>query len=112
MRHRSRQHQIEVGEVGGWVRGRKDLHGSLQFRIGHQRQVNQALDRVSLQIAPERLVFGLNLFPSRMRRDVNAEQTQAGERAGHGLGVFPVHDMQLDLETIERPPGRPSTPAL
>ena len=35
----------------------------LQFRIGHQRQVDQVLDRTPVQGLPDRLVFSLDLLP-------------------------------------------------
>jgi len=91
---------MEVGKVGGLHQGREHLHGGLQFRIGHQRQVDQVLDRAPIQIAPDRLVFGLDLFPGRVCREVNAEQAQARERVVDSLRVSPLHDMQLDLEMI------------
>ena len=50
---------------------------------------------------PDRLVFGLDLLPGRVCRDVDAEQAQARERAVDGLRVFRLHDMELDLEMID-----------
>ncbi len=52
------------------------------------------------RVLPSLFVLNLDLFPGRVCRDFNAEQVQARERAGHGLRVFPLHDMQLDLEMI------------
>jgi hypothetical protein len=36
---------MEVGMIGGGGKDREHLHGGLHFRIGNQRQVDQALDR-------------------------------------------------------------------
>ena len=76
------------------------MHRGLQFRIGHQRQVDQILNRAPIEIPPERFVFGLGLFPGRVCRDVDAEQAQARERAVNGLRVLPLHDLQVDFEMI------------
>ena len=35
-----------------------------------------------------------------MRRQVDAEQAQARERDGHGLGVFRLHGMEQDLQVV------------
>lgn len=78
--------QLDVGKVGGAEEDREHLHSGQQFRIGHQRQIDQALDRTFLQIAPHCIVFGLDLFPGRVRRDIDAEKAQAGEGAVDGLG--------------------------
>ena len=91
---------MKVGEVGGGSKDREHLHGGLQFRIGHQRQIDQALDRAPIEGLPDRLVFGLDLLPGRVCRQVNAEQAQARERAVDGLRVFPLHDMELDLQAV------------
>ena len=50
---------------------------------------------------PDRLVFGLDLLPGRVCRQVDAEQAQARERAGHGLLVFRLHDMEQDLQVVD-----------
>ena len=52
---------------------REHLHGGLQFRIGHQRQIDQALDRAPIEGLPDRLVFGLDLLRGGVCRQVNAE---------------------------------------
>ena len=79
---------MNVGKVGGGGKDREHLHRSLQFRIGHYRQIDQALDRAPIEGWPECIVFGLNLLPRRVCRDVNAEQAQARERAVDGLREF------------------------
>jgi hypothetical protein len=55
-----------------------------------------------LQIAPDHLVFGLDLLPARMDGEVDAEEAQALESVVDGLGILPLHDMQLDLEMSGR----------
>jgi len=65
---------VKVGQVGGGSKERKRLHGGLQFRIGQERQIDQALDRAPIEGLPDRLVFGLDLLPGRVCRQVNAEQ--------------------------------------
>ena len=92
---------MKVGKVGGASKDREHLHGGLQFRIGHQRQIDQALDRAPIEGLPDRLVFGLDLLPGRVRRQVDAEQAQARERAVDGLRVFRLHDMELDLQAVD-----------
>ncbi len=93
--------QTEVGKVGGRTKDREHLHGGLQFRIGHQRQINQALDRAPIEGLPDRLVFGLDLLLGRVRRKVNAEQAQAGECAVHSLRVLRLRDVELDLQVVD-----------
>ncbi len=93
--------QKEVGKVGGGSKDREHLHGGLEFRIGHHRQIDQALDRAPIQGLPDRLVFGLDLLLGRVCRQVNSEQAQARERAGHSLLVFRLHDMGLDLQAVD-----------
>jgi hypothetical protein len=51
-------------------------------------------------MAPNRLVFGLNLLPARMGGEVNAEPAQAGKPALDSLRVFALHDLQLDLQVV------------
>jgi hypothetical protein len=68
---------VKVGKVSVAQQGREHLHRGLLFRIGHQRQIDQGLDRAAIEELPDRLVFGQDLFPGRMCRDVNAEQAQA-----------------------------------
>src|ERR1700675_2341116 len=86
------------------------MHGGLHFRVGHQRQVDQVLNRAPIEIPPDRLVFGLDLLPGRVRRDVDAEQAQARERAGHGLRVFPTSRYGAGPSGGRLSPGRLSTP--
>jgi hypothetical protein len=73
----------------------------LQFRIGHQRQVNQVLDLPPFEILPKGFVFGLYLLPSRVCRDIDVEQPQAGQCAVHCLGIFGLHDMEQDLQVVD-----------
>src|SRR5277367_6633302 len=91
---------MKVSEEGGRSKDREHLHGGLQFRIGHQREVDQALDRASIEGLPDRLVFGLDLIPSWVCGDVDAELAQAGECAVDSLLDFRLHDVQLDLKVI------------
>ncbi len=92
---------MEVGKVGGRSKDREHLHGGLQCRIGHQRQIDQALDSPPIEGLPDRVVFGLDLLPRRVCRQVNAEQAQARKRAGHRLLVFRLHDMKLELHAVD-----------
>jgi len=73
------------------------LHDDLQFRIAHQGQINQALDRAPIEGLPDRLVFGLDLLLGRVGREVDAEQAQAHECAVHGLRVLRLRDVVLNL---------------
>src|ERR1700691_1246754 len=61
--------QMEVRKGGGVGKDQQWAHCGLQFRVGHQRQIDQILDRAWVEIAPECLVFGLDLLPRRMSRD-------------------------------------------
>ncbi len=79
---------MNVGKVGGGGKDREHLHRSLQFRIGHYRQIDQALDRAPIEGLPDRLEFGLDLLEVRVCRQVNAEQAEARERAVDGLREF------------------------
>src|SRR5258708_35318575 len=76
--------------------------------MGHPRQIDQALNRASIEGLPDRLVFALDLFPGRVRRNINPEQAQARERTLHGLRLFgidiPPHptweQVQAEYETV------------
>ncbi len=74
------------------------MHGGLYFRIGHQRQIDQALDRAPTEGLPDSLVFGLDLLGGWVCRQVNAEPAQAGERTVDGLRVFALQYMLIDLQ--------------
>jgi hypothetical protein len=89
---------MEVGKVRGDYKSREHLHNGLQLRIGHQRQIDQALDRAPIEGLPSRLVFGLDLIPGRVCGQVNAEQAKTRERAVDGLRGFALHNMQIDLQ--------------
>src|SRR5712691_9418087 len=91
---------MEVGKVGGGSKDREHLHGGLQFRIGHERQIDQALGRASIEGLQDCLVFGPDLLEGRVCRQVNAEQVQARERAGHGLGIFRLHGVEQNLDLV------------
>ena len=92
---------MKVGHVGGGSQDRERLHGGLLFRIGHQRQIDQALDRAPIEGLPDRLVFGLALLPRRVCRQFDAEQAQARERAGHSLRIFRLHRMEQNLDLVD-----------
>ena len=64
---------MKVGLVGGCRKNRERPHGSLQSWIGHQRQIDQALDQAPIEGLPNRLVFGLDLLEGRVCRQVDAE---------------------------------------
>ena len=93
--------QLVVGKVGWREQGREHIHGGPHFRIAHQRQIDQTLDRLALKVVPDRLRFGLDMLPGRVGRDVDAEKAQAGDCAGHGLRAFRPHDMQLHFEMMD-----------
>ncbi len=80
---------------------REHLHRCQQFRIGHARQFDQSLDGAPTEITPDRRKFSLDLFPARVRRQVDAEQAQTRERVVQGLRVLPLHCMQPDLQVID-----------
>jgi hypothetical protein len=92
---------VEVGKVGGNEQSREHLHGRLQFRIDHQRQIDQALDRAAIEGLPDLLVFGLDPLQGRVCRQVNAEQAEARERGGQSLLEFRLHDMEPDLQVVD-----------
>ena len=77
------------------------MHRGQHVRIGHQRQIDQVLDRALIEGLPDRLVFGLGLLPGRVRREVNAEQAQAREHAVDGLRVLRLQDMESDLQVVD-----------
>ena len=101
MRDGSKTKQTLVGKVGGGSKIREDLHGGRQLRVGHQRQIDQALDRAPTESLPDRFVFGLDLLLGGMRRHVDAQPAQAGERGVHSVLDFRLHDMELDLQMVD-----------
>src|SRR3984957_19325039 len=86
---------MKVCKVGGGSEDREQLHCGLQFRIGHQRQIDQALDRAPGECPPDRVVFRLDLRRGRVRRHLDAEQTQARECAIDCFGIFRLACMEL-----------------
>src|ERR1700754_1765382 len=95
--------QIVVGENRRCGKRREHTHRNQHFGVGHERQVDQALDRPSVEVLPDFLIFRLHFFARRMRRHVDAEQTQAFERTADRARVFRPHDMKIDLESAHRP---------
>ena len=94
--------QMEVGKVGGSDQDREHMHGGLQFRIGHQRQIDQALDRARPRgcarpsrirpgPAPRSGVPGRSM-PNR-RRHVSALSTACASSD--------FTTMQLDLQVVD-----------
>src|SRR5260221_1427166 len=73
------QEEVFIGEKRNLVETRKDARRSLNFRVGHRSQVDKALDRSRAQVAPDLLVFIVNLFPAGMFRHLTAEYAQAFE---------------------------------
>ncbi len=67
------QEQVFIGEKRNLVETGKDTRRSLNFRVGHRRQVDQTLDGSRAQVRPDFLVFMVNLFPGGMFRDLDAE---------------------------------------
>src|SRR5260370_6063802 len=90
--------QMGVDKISRLEQGREETHSGLQFRIGHQRQVDQAVDLALRQVAPDRLILRLNLLLGRVCREVDAEQAQTRENAVDGLRVLGPHDMKLELQ--------------
>ena len=86
---------MKVGKVGGRRQSREHARGGLLFRIGHQRQIDQTLDRAPVEVLPEHLVFGLDPFPGGVRRNIDAEQSQAREPGGRRSRVFRFDGVQL-----------------
>ena len=74
-RHETKQ--TEVGKPADFGKDREHWHCCLQFRIGHQRQIDQTFDRAPVEALPYRLVFGMDLLVGRMSWNVDAEQLQA-----------------------------------
>src|SRR5260221_1272285 len=79
----SQQEQILIGEKRNLVETRKDARRDLNFRVGHRRQVDKALDGSRAQGPPDFLVFIVNLFPGGMVRHLDAEYAQAFERIAY-----------------------------
>jgi hypothetical protein len=61
--------------VGGSRKDREHPHSGLQFRIGHQWQIDQALNRPLIEGLRDRLIFGLGLFRGWVSRQVDVEQS-------------------------------------
>ena len=89
---------MKVGIVGRRHQRREYIHRGQDFRIGHQRQLDQALDRALIEEVPDRLVFGLDLLQGRVRGQVNAESAETRECTVDGLRVLTLHFMQIDIE--------------
>ena len=73
----------------------------LHFRIGHYRQIDQALGRAPIEDLPDRLVFGLDLFPGRVCRQVDAEQAEPDECGGYSLHVLRLHGLDENFQVID-----------
>ena len=79
MRPMTRQRQILVGEHGRRHDRGEDVHGRAPDRIGHQRQVNQRLNRAVPDLLPDPLVFPPDLVLRRVRRPRDADAPQIVE---------------------------------
>src|SRR5258707_9593552 len=67
------QEQDFIGEKRNLAETPKDARRGLNFRVGHWRQVDKALDGSRAQVPPDFLVFIVNLFPGGMFRHLDAE---------------------------------------
>jgi len=69
--------QIDVGEVRRREEDRQHAHRRLHLDVGHERQVDQALDRPVTETGPDLRVLGVDLFARGMGRHLDAEEAQA-----------------------------------
>ena len=92
--------EVDVGIKCRAGEEREHTHGRAYFRIGHQRQVEQAFDRSFAKIAPNCVILGLNLLASGMRRHFDVEKPQTLKCAANTVGLFRFDNMQNDLETV------------
>src|SRR5580704_858130 len=75
--------QTGVGKLGGGKKGREHFHRSLQFRIGHQRQINQAFNGAPVESLRQSLAFALDLLLGGVSWQVDAESAQASKRGSY-----------------------------
>src|SRR5712671_6380840 len=59
--------QVLVGPQDCRQAGVEDIHGGAQLGVGHQRQIDELLDRATPDLAPEALVFLPDLLLRRAR---------------------------------------------
>jgi hypothetical protein len=69
------------------MRDRQRLHQRALFGVADQRQRSQRFDGAAAELLPDRVELGLHLGRAGVRRDVGAEQTQAGKRIVDGAGA-------------------------
>src|SRR6185295_1805004 len=79
-----KEEEILVGQRG-WRQGRgKDVHGRARLGVRHQRQMNEILNRATPDLAPEALVFSLDLLLRRVRGPSDADAPEIVETGLHG----------------------------
>src|SRR5580700_2115234 len=97
----SQAKETRVDEVRWGSCLRQNLYGGLQYRIGHRRQIDQALDRTPIEDLPDRFVFGLDVLLGGMRRYVDAQPAQACEPSGYSVVGFRLQSMEPNLQIVD-----------
>ncbi len=92
--------QVEVSEGCHRAKGREDIHGGPNFRIGRQRQIDDALDRPLAERLPHLFILALDLVLGWMRRQVDAESSQTRQCAFDCLRVLRLDQVQFDFQTV------------
>src|SRR5947209_9643528 len=71
--------EILVGPQGRRHDCVEDVHGAAQFGFRHQRQIDELLDRATPDLAPDTLVFLLDLLLRRLRGPLDTRLPQIVE---------------------------------
>ena len=76
--------QIRVGEERRRCHLRQNIHGRAQVRFGHQRQLEERLDRTVSDLLPHAVIFLPHFLVLRVRRPFDADMLQVFEAHLYG----------------------------
>src|SRR6266851_1439499 len=68
------------------------------YRVAHQRQLYQVLDRAAPELRPDPLVFASRFLVCRMRRPVDAQMSEVIEPYGNGAAALIEGRVQVDAQ--------------
>ena len=102
--------QILVGKQGWRQDGGEDVHGGAPLGVRHQRQVDELLDRATPDLAPDALVFALDLLSRWMRGPSDTEVPEIVETCLDGAVAAAEGREELlpqpgDGGEVHEPPG-------
>src|ERR1700722_8675674 len=96
--------QIAIDEIRRPEKNREHTHDSLHLGIGHQRKVNEGLNRPHTQVQPDFVVLDLHVLSSWLDWHDHVEHLQALKTGLNRLKECEFHHVQLHFQTVSRCP--------